>query len=302
MAPKTFQFKRKPLRLGIIKRQNFSIPESIIYYIAKNPSTPKVYQKLIQSCKYFGQKNPILLLHCLKYSDYSNSWFTCSKIGKKSCKEINGKMCDDLYEQKIDYEIIKSQKIWITNRFEVMTPYHQEPFNIPKNIKPSEFLFHALSTKFSMEKFIQIGLSVKSCDLWDISVIKENQSTASLIEIIQCFPLLEKFVCFGNRTNSTTVKELLKLPQFLKLKSFQLGNITEEFDIETFYHTFLKKNKTMDVVLCFDYGISESYKQKVLKIINEILESNSNDFWSPYFGGPWNNELHEKLHALNYRD
>uniref|UniRef100_A0A914QDJ7 Uncharacterized protein n=1 Tax=Panagrolaimus davidi TaxID=227884 RepID=A0A914QDJ7_9BILA len=154
-----------------------------------------------------------------------------------------------------------------------------------------------------MEEFIQIGSSVKSCDLWDISVIKKSQSTASLIEIIQCFPLLEKFVFFGNSyTNSTTVKELLKLPQFLKLKRFKLGKITEEFDIETFYHTFLKKNETMDVVLCFDYGISEAYKQKILKIIDEILESNSNDFWPPYFSGQWDNELHEKLHALNFRD
>uniref|UniRef100_A0AC34FM67 Uncharacterized protein n=1 Tax=Panagrolaimus sp. ES5 TaxID=591445 RepID=A0AC34FM67_9BILA len=43
-------------------KQYFNLPESVMYYIAMNPSTPEVYLKLIQSCKYFFEKNPILVV------------------------------------------------------------------------------------------------------------------------------------------------------------------------------------------------------------------------------------------------
>ena len=42
--------------------QRFSIPSSFIYYMAKNPTSLPVYQKLIQSCKYFFAKNPIIVV------------------------------------------------------------------------------------------------------------------------------------------------------------------------------------------------------------------------------------------------
>ena len=41
--------------------QRFTIPSSIVYYMAQNPASAVVYQKLIQSCKYFYPKNPIIV-------------------------------------------------------------------------------------------------------------------------------------------------------------------------------------------------------------------------------------------------
>ena len=42
-------------------RQKFSLPESIIFYIRKNPTSHRVWKNLIQTCKYFYSKNPIVV-------------------------------------------------------------------------------------------------------------------------------------------------------------------------------------------------------------------------------------------------
>uniref|UniRef100_A0A914Q6B4 Uncharacterized protein n=1 Tax=Panagrolaimus davidi TaxID=227884 RepID=A0A914Q6B4_9BILA len=58
-------------------RQNWSLPNSIIYYISKNPSTSKSFQKLIQSCKYFFIKNPIIIVPEFHVTQFSNE-ITCN--------------------------------------------------------------------------------------------------------------------------------------------------------------------------------------------------------------------------------
>uniref|UniRef100_A0A914XZB8 Uncharacterized protein n=1 Tax=Panagrolaimus superbus TaxID=310955 RepID=A0A914XZB8_9BILA len=40
--------------LSTYRRQRFSLTDPIMYYIAKNPKNSKIYQKMVQSCKYFS--------------------------------------------------------------------------------------------------------------------------------------------------------------------------------------------------------------------------------------------------------
>lgn len=47
--------------------QKFSIPFSIVYYMCKNPSSPAVYKKLIQTCKHFFAVNPIIYVNDLRF-------------------------------------------------------------------------------------------------------------------------------------------------------------------------------------------------------------------------------------------
>uniref|UniRef100_A0AC34G8N3 Uncharacterized protein n=1 Tax=Panagrolaimus sp. ES5 TaxID=591445 RepID=A0AC34G8N3_9BILA len=71
--------------------QDFSLPDSIMFYIAKNPSSAKVYQKMIQSCKYFFVQNPILVfshLHCC----YETKWETFSNNMPVSLDETFSKI------------------------------------------------------------------------------------------------------------------------------------------------------------------------------------------------------------------
>ena len=68
--------------------QIFSIPEGIIFYIAKNPTTSKLWQKLIQTCKYFFHKNSVVVMDGLDRiypnygypdtrSDFIPTWEAC---------------------------------------------------------------------------------------------------------------------------------------------------------------------------------------------------------------------------------
>ena len=57
-------------------KQNFLLPKALVYYIAKNPPSPEVYNKLIRCCKYFWLKNPVITLKDLYLRDHDNYWDT----------------------------------------------------------------------------------------------------------------------------------------------------------------------------------------------------------------------------------
>uniref|UniRef100_A0A914P2J0 Uncharacterized protein n=1 Tax=Panagrolaimus davidi TaxID=227884 RepID=A0A914P2J0_9BILA len=78
------------------KKQNWPFKESLIYYISKNPSSAKVYQKTIQSCKYFFEKNPVLVVSKLKVCKRNvecdicfNDFIECIKNEGKCCVKID---------------------------------------------------------------------------------------------------------------------------------------------------------------------------------------------------------------------
>uniref|UniRef100_A0A914QV82 Uncharacterized protein n=1 Tax=Panagrolaimus davidi TaxID=227884 RepID=A0A914QV82_9BILA len=69
-------------------RQNFSLPNNIIYYISKNPKSAKLYQKMIQTCKYFFIKNPIIVIDS-RLAFCENQWLIKRKpydISNVTCK------------------------------------------------------------------------------------------------------------------------------------------------------------------------------------------------------------------------
>uniref|UniRef100_A0A914NZ64 Uncharacterized protein n=1 Tax=Panagrolaimus davidi TaxID=227884 RepID=A0A914NZ64_9BILA len=83
-------------------RQSFSLPNTIILYICKNPKSAAIYQKLIKTCKFFFTKNPVLIIQSLWYSN--DRWEVCNKLfGFKNltCKLwITEELFVDLYEAK----------------------------------------------------------------------------------------------------------------------------------------------------------------------------------------------------------
>ena len=44
------------------QNQRFKLPEIIVHYLAKNPTSSKLWKKLIQTCKYFYSKNPVVVV------------------------------------------------------------------------------------------------------------------------------------------------------------------------------------------------------------------------------------------------
>uniref|UniRef100_A0AC34FGX2 Uncharacterized protein n=1 Tax=Panagrolaimus sp. ES5 TaxID=591445 RepID=A0AC34FGX2_9BILA len=58
--------KKKIYFTGPHGRREWSLPDSIMYYMAMNPKSAEVYQKLVKSCKYFYIKNPIVVVPDLR--------------------------------------------------------------------------------------------------------------------------------------------------------------------------------------------------------------------------------------------
>ena len=70
-----------------LQNQRFSLPENIIHYMAKNPISSKLWKKLIQTCKYFYSKNPVIFVDAVSENcsnSNNTSWVVTSGETRKS--------------------------------------------------------------------------------------------------------------------------------------------------------------------------------------------------------------------------
>uniref|UniRef100_A0AC34FWQ4 Uncharacterized protein n=1 Tax=Panagrolaimus sp. ES5 TaxID=591445 RepID=A0AC34FWQ4_9BILA len=67
---------------GPYSLQEWSLPDSFMYYIAMNPKSAEVYQKLVKSCKFFYIKNPILVVPRLLIPQSSLSSITSKTVSE----------------------------------------------------------------------------------------------------------------------------------------------------------------------------------------------------------------------------
>uniref|UniRef100_A0A914PW66 Uncharacterized protein n=1 Tax=Panagrolaimus davidi TaxID=227884 RepID=A0A914PW66_9BILA len=107
-------------------RQDFSMPDSIMFYIAKNPKSSKLYEEIIQTCKYFFATNPICVVYRLRCSS-ENKWYI-SFLSFKRTKE----------EKQVDLRNIDC-KFWITDVFTV-DPLNKEEKNVVSMISPKIYV------------------------------------------------------------------------------------------------------------------------------------------------------------------
>ena len=155
-------------------RQSFSIPESIIYYIAKNPSNSKIYQKLIQTCKYFFITNLILVIHCLRFEE--NEWKTCTKGPKKI--ELN----------KISFKIWISKKLVISST----NPKFASKF-ISKLYKCDAKEIHFTEQIISFDEFLFLSNKCKRYFSNLTTVKLENGKEAPVEDLIEKLSKLQRF-------------------------------------------------------------------------------------------------------------
>uniref|UniRef100_A0A914Q5U7 Uncharacterized protein n=1 Tax=Panagrolaimus davidi TaxID=227884 RepID=A0A914Q5U7_9BILA len=173
----------KSFNRGSTIKQNWSLPNSIIYYITKYPSNSKGYQKLIQSCKYFFVKNPIIVASFLRSKHVSKA-LICSKK-QKDCENNDGRCCI-----KIDIKKVTS-KIWITGKFEIS-------FDAPTSLLCSKL--YKCETYLGLEykniffdDFKFLASSVKRICL-SKSLIKYKDGEIVMLEkILECLPKIKWF-------------------------------------------------------------------------------------------------------------
>uniref|UniRef100_A0A914Q9H3 Uncharacterized protein n=1 Tax=Panagrolaimus davidi TaxID=227884 RepID=A0A914Q9H3_9BILA len=164
-------------------QQNWSLPDSMILYIAKNPSSSKVYQKHVQICKLFFEKNPIIIVanldtleNCTKYHISQNKRLECIKNKFECCI-------------KIDLNKL-STKIWITQGLFI----GQSIQNCFATIVQKSFRFEILCLLVFDNDIIFDDLKVlvssaKHVSLYDTNSIKYKNGTIVMFDkILECLP------------------------------------------------------------------------------------------------------------------
>uniref|UniRef100_A0A914PWF2 Uncharacterized protein n=1 Tax=Panagrolaimus davidi TaxID=227884 RepID=A0A914PWF2_9BILA len=246
-------------------RQNFSMPDSVIFYIAKNPKTAELYLKMVKTCKYFFIKNEIIVVNRL--DDILGKWRVNEKphdFTKYNCKYW---ITDEIYAS--------SSRLGFSPIIQKFYQCDVKDLFIYSQIISFNDLSLIIS---SAEKICLNNVTVKKCD-----------SDIPLEDII-AIAVKAKVISDTKPTIAPkTMKELTKLANFTKLDSCTLHDLSAVFDIDTFY-SYMKKNLHTKLYLTFDPQISNAFKNRLEIIVDEILETKQFNYKPPFinfYGLDW---------------
>ena len=217
-------------------QQKFSLPEALAFYIAQNPLSPKLYNKLIKLCKYFWLNNPIITLNCLDcYPQY--------ELGDWHAGGVNG------FRNKSQMKMENvNEKLWICEALFVNGGQSESLASsiIPK-IYRCDLTYMDLSSQ--MITFADFKLLVSSGSLFDLTlgqtIVKNADGSIVPIEkLIELLPNLRSFSYLnvsddeGLQTiTSETAANLVVVPHFPQIESFKIYGVPESFDIDAFFET-----------------------------------------------------------------
>uniref|UniRef100_A0AC34FQ94 Uncharacterized protein n=1 Tax=Panagrolaimus sp. ES5 TaxID=591445 RepID=A0AC34FQ94_9BILA len=289
----------KKIRFSVpYRRQNWSLPDSIVFYIAKNPSSPGLYEKTTQSCKYFYAKNPIAVIPCLYLGYENNKWRAC----------IYGFETKEDMKKRIDLSNVTA-KLWILyeicieNLFENRDDQSFVSSIMDKIYQCDIRRFDMYKHNIYFDDFKFFGSKCKEIWLDDVTVKNKDGSVVALEEIVEVLSKVKDFRYFMDNTppnivTSKSVEKLIKIPHFSNIVDFTLSFAPEVLDIETFY-IYMKKNKTTRIDLHFCDKISEAYESRLQDIVYEILDADTYDFKVPMLEFSGMDQLaHEILSSL----
>uniref|UniRef100_A0AC35FQY5 Uncharacterized protein n=1 Tax=Panagrolaimus sp. PS1159 TaxID=55785 RepID=A0AC35FQY5_9BILA len=253
---------------GPYRPQNWSLPDSVIYYIAKNPSNAKAWQKLIQSCKYYFTKNPVFVIDSLSIC-WQNMW-------KAS---LNG------FQKDLAFANLPC-KLWIIN--EISQPFNECSSKCISSIVPNIYkcdatILNLAGQIISYNEFLFLSTNVENIVLDCVTVKNENGTIVPLENLVKVLPKVYYINIDRSSSSitSNTVKELLKIPNFSKIDKIVLQDISETFDITMFFE-HIKKCKYTKFFLKFSDTISDAYKNRVESIVDEIVSTKTYSYNPPY--------------------
>uniref|UniRef100_A0A914PFU7 Uncharacterized protein n=1 Tax=Panagrolaimus davidi TaxID=227884 RepID=A0A914PFU7_9BILA len=276
---------------GPYRQQNWPFKLSFINYITKTPSNAKAWQKLIQSCKYFFAKNPIVVADSLDL----HQMFEVSA----------GRLQKFISSNNISY------KLWITEKLRI---YGADPKDVSSIIPQiyrcdaKKLLLHGQILSYNEFLFLSRNAEVL---FWGVEVTDDNKNftvvknedgtIVPLEKLVKTLVSLKRIMGEIDPSHSCitkgTVKELLEIPHFSKLDEFVFTGLPEVFDIDTFF-AYLKKNKYTKFELHFADSISEEYKVLLDKVVDEILQTETHDYIPPIISS--NGLAQEKFCKMRY--
>uniref|UniRef100_A0AC34G5H4 Uncharacterized protein n=1 Tax=Panagrolaimus sp. ES5 TaxID=591445 RepID=A0AC34G5H4_9BILA len=245
--------------------QIFSFPESIIFYMAKNPPYAE---------------NPILVFHCLLFDD-TNGWKTCIRIDG-SCPLF----VKDRKYRKIDLDMDKIQsKIWILFKLQIFSTPTLATSLIPKFYNGDIRDLELVGQNISFHDFLFFSKELQRFNLRKSTVVYENGTVVPCEIILAELPKLQIFLFDCTLLScdfSKTAAEFVKISHFKNLLAFFIIGVSESFDIDTFFN-YLKQNNKTKVALGFPAPLSVEYKEKLQAIIDEVLDAESPRTYLPPF-------------------
>ena len=174
-------FRGRNCDFEMLVPQRFSIPQSILYYVTKDPTSPSLYQKFIQSCKYFYAKNPILVVDEIRLVD-------------STVKIYQGDDTEDLPP----YFILKPHqilcKLWVTLRAEVgnLTDAATEIL-LQKIFRVNKFWFYSVVIRLDSILHPKTIQSVKKVDFCNTIPEFADETPMPVENVFEFFPNLEDF-------------------------------------------------------------------------------------------------------------
>uniref|UniRef100_A0A914QC17 Uncharacterized protein n=1 Tax=Panagrolaimus davidi TaxID=227884 RepID=A0A914QC17_9BILA len=272
IPPKRLHFR------GPNDQQNWLLPDSIIYYITKTPSNAKAWEELIQSCKYFFAKNPIIVADIL---NFSQGWevFTNTSAGR--------------LQKRIPPKNV-SYKLWITETLRIYGANRKYVSSIISQIYRCDATeLHLNGQILSFKEFLFFSRNVEvlrlgftgTHDNKNYTVVKNEDGTiVPLEQLVKTLTKLKQIKGTNNPTHSfvtkNTARELLKIPHFFQIQKFLFTGLPEVFDVDAIF-AYLKKNKHMKFELHFADSISQTFKTRLEKIVDEIIETETHDYKPP---------------------
>ena len=222
-------------KLSVVQEQ-FSLPEALVFYIAKNPSSVELFHKLIRCCKYFWLKNPIITFSELKLTRGYG-------LGYWHAEEVNG------FHNEMEKEMKSlKEKLWIYQALSVVNS--QNKFlasTITPKIYRCDLTHLRLSSQnitFTDFKMLASSGAVNILHLFETIVKKNDGAVVPIEELIELLPKLRSFDYYNARPEdglqtitSETAAKLVALPHFPKIKNFDIKQISELFDIDAFFAT-----------------------------------------------------------------
>uniref|UniRef100_A0A914QVN6 Uncharacterized protein n=1 Tax=Panagrolaimus davidi TaxID=227884 RepID=A0A914QVN6_9BILA len=221
---------------------------------------------MVKTCQYFFVKNQIIIIPYL----FSNGEWRI---------------------RRLPYNLTKYNcKYWITDEIGA-SAHGLVNQNIFSPIIPKFYRCDVKSLSLSdlIISFNDLSLIISSAELIRFTnvIVKHMDSTDVPLEDIIAIAINAKFVEITKPTiTPKTMKELTQLPNFTKLRFFDLYSLSEVSDIDAFY-SYMKKNLHTKFLLKFDEQISEGFKNRIETIVDEILETKEFDYEPPviYFTG-----------------
>ena len=165
-----------------LQNQRFSIPEIIVHYLAKNPTSSKLWKKLVQTCKYFYSKNPVIVVNAVRENFVNNFWNVRS----------------DLWGPRINFDLQNcSFKLWISNSLSVDT--YDTPDRI-SSLFQKVYRFdlkvldlYNVSITFDEFCFLTTSNTLIELDFDKVILKHPDGSLVDLVQILERIPRIQDF-------------------------------------------------------------------------------------------------------------